>query len=53
MYLNTWKYNITREFLKGATRGLQERKVEGGGGNGGKIKWKLYCIKSSSIQIIK
>ena len=31
----------SHEFLKGATRGLRERKVEGGGGNEGKIKRKL------------
>ena len=43
------KDGITREFLKGVTRGLQERKVGRRGGDGGKIKWKLSEVNTRTV----
>ena len=46
------KDGVTREFLKGDTRGLRERKVGGGrAGDGGKIEWKLLKVISEIISI--
>ena len=50
MYVNrNGKDGITREFLKGATRGLRERKVRGRGGNAGKIEWKLSEVNTRTV----
>ena len=38
-----------REFLKGATKRLQERKVERRGGDGRKIKWKLSEVNTRAV----
>ena len=43
------KDGITREFLKGVTRGLQERKVGRRGGDGGKIRWELSEVNTRTV----